>query len=157
MHYQCLCKSSIYFGNACCSVLPALIYPYLGNRATQPPALPEALLYRVQRGSSCCSLSHLLLLTSPNTTHVTTGRTIVCLAFTRFVMEKLSTADHPSSTRLRLAQIAAEVLVSHRCPGTIDRCFETIDHCFDTIDCCFETIDRCFETIDRCFETIPLP
>ena len=28
----------------------------------------EALSYRVQRGSSCCSLSHLLLLTSPNTT-----------------------------------------------------------------------------------------
>ena len=136
MHYQCLCKSSIYFRNACCSVMPGLIYPYLGNRGTQPPALPEALSYRMQRGSSCCSLSHRLLLTSPNTTHVTTGRTIICLAFTRFVMEKLSTAGHPSSTRLCLAQVAAEVLVSHRC---------------------FETIDRCFETVDRCFETIPLP
>ena len=46
----------------------ALVYPELGNRGTHPPALPEALLDCVQRGSSCCSLPPLLLLTSPNTT-----------------------------------------------------------------------------------------
>ena len=40
----------------------------IGRNGERNWDLPEALSYRVQRGSFCCSLSHLLLLTSPNTT-----------------------------------------------------------------------------------------
>ena len=57
---------------------------------------------------------------------VSPGRTIACLAFTRIVMEKLSTAGHPPSIRLRLAQIAAQVLVSHGCFETI-KTIETVE------------------------------
>ena len=41
-------------------------------------------------------------------------------------MEKLSTAGHPPSIRLRLAQIAAQVLVSHGCFETI-KTIETVE------------------------------
>ena len=69
---------------------------------------------------------------------VSPGTTIACLAFTRFVMEELSTAGHPPSIRLRLAQIAAQVLVSHACFETI-KTIETVET-IETIEA-IETVE----------------